>query len=213
MATQLGLFNGALRLCEERKLATLTDAVESQRLLTDVWNDNGVQYCLEQGLWNFAVRSMQVNYDPSITTQFGYRFAFAHPTDWIRTAAVCSDPYYDVPLTRYRDETGFWYSDVTPLYVKYVSNDPSFGQNLGDWPETFNKFVQAYFASQIVHKLTKNERVQKRVMDAAHKLLTDARSKDAMDEGAMFPPMGTWTGSRYGRNWRWDRGNRNQLIG
>ena len=93
---QLGLYNGALRLVGNTKLASLTVNEEAQWLLTDVWNDgNGaVQACLEEGLWFFATRTSMLGYDPTITPSFGYAFAFEKPADWAAAAAAETRPPY-----------------------------------------------------------------------------------------------------------------------
>src|SRR5579863_9507357 len=148
-ANQLDLYNGALRIAGERKLASLTEAREPRFLLDDAWGDGGVaaiNYMLEQGLWHFAKRSARFDADPNFTPLFGYRQRFEKPNDWVRTAAVAEDEYYEAPLTRVSDESGSWFADVTPIYVMYISSDPAYGGNLGTWPTTFAYAVEAYLA-------------------------------------------------------------------
>lgn len=81
MTTQLDIYNGALLHCGERFLASLTEQREPRRLLDRVWSSNGVKTCLEQGQWNFAMRTIQIDYDPSIAPSFGYARAFQKPND------------------------------------------------------------------------------------------------------------------------------------
>jgi hypothetical protein len=50
------------------------------------------------------------------------RGAFAKPTDWVDTSAVCQDEYFRVPLLQYADEVGYWFADLDEIYVKYVSD-------------------------------------------------------------------------------------------
>ena len=80
MTTQLDLYNGALLQVGERFLASLTEQREPRRLLDQVWAANGVKTCLEEGQWPFAMRTVQVDYDPSITPTFGYARVFQKPT-------------------------------------------------------------------------------------------------------------------------------------
>ena len=66
MTSRLQIYNGALLLCEERFLSSLTEDREPRHLLDHVWNNGGVRYCLEQGQWRFAMRSVSLDYDTSV---------------------------------------------------------------------------------------------------------------------------------------------------
>jgi hypothetical protein len=211
MTTRLGLYNGALRLCGERKLASLTENREPRRLLDDIWDDGLIDYCLEQGLWNFAMRTVKIDYSPSVEPPFGYIRAFDKPSDFIRLAGIASDEYFSHPLTRYEDEAGFWFADLDVLYLRYVSNDDAYGNDLSLWPQTFTKWVEAYMASELAPRLN-NDVDSDKLNKTAKQRLTDARSKDAMNEPARFPPAGAWVGSRGSRLGRRDRA-RGNLIG
>ena len=202
-------------MCGERKLAALTENRPPRHYLDDVWNADGVIRCLEQAQWKFAIRSARLDYDPDITPEFGLRYAFAKPTDWVATAAVCQDEYFNVPLDQFEDEAGYWYSDLDELYVRYVSNDAAYGLNLGLWPGAFTKYVATYFASEIVLKLTSDAKKQEVIAGPRGLLsraLSDAKSSDAQGGPARFPAQGAWASSRQGRS-RGDRGRRGQLIG
>jgi hypothetical protein len=211
--SQLALYNQALRFCGERRLASLAENREPRRLLDDAWDANALRYCLEQGQWTFATRSAAIGADPDVTTSFGYRNAFGKPDDWVRTVGLCSDEYFNAPLTSYSDEGGRWYADIDPLYVRYVSNDAAFGADYAKWPDTFAMWVAAWLAEQIAPKLTGGEAKVALIEKKARGLLVDARSKDAMNQPAAFPPPGGWVQSRQGGRSRLDRGNRGSLLG
>lgn len=218
--TQLSLYNGALRLCKQTSLLALTDDVEARYKLDEAWGgsagangDDALNFCLEQGQWFFARRTAQYDFDPSFTAPFGYQYRFGKPDDWVRTTMVCSDPYMNVPITAYSDEQQSWFSDVTPIYVQYVSNDPEFGGNFDLWPQTFVRFFEAYLAQQVGPHLTNSEITTKEVMAAYTTRLKDALAKAAMNEATAFPPLGRWVRSRLGRHSLQDRGNAGTLIG
>ena len=142
MATdRLKIYNGALQIIGDRRLAGLSENVKARHELDAVWQDGGVQYCLEQAQWNFAMRTAMITYDPDVDPAFGYQHAFEKPTDWVNTSAVCQDEYYNVPLLQYADEVGWWFADITPIYVKFVSNGDDYGMNLAKWPYSFTEFV------------------------------------------------------------------------
>jgi hypothetical protein len=214
MSNQLDLYNDALMLCGQRMLASLTENQESRYLLDQVWGSDGVLSCLEEGQWFFAMRTIQIDYDPSIEPTFGYVRAFEKPSDWVITSALCSDEYFRSPLTRYADEAGYWYSDLDTIYVRYVSSDSNYGNDLGNWPKSFHEFVAAHFASKIVWKLTQSEAKTMAVKAERKSTLLEAKNKGLMAQPTSFPPTGKWAKSRLRGNGRWDGGsNGGDLIG
>ena len=158
MATQLSLYNEALRICGERKLASLTENREPRRILDSVWDANAINYCLEQGQWKFAIRTAKLENNASMEPAFGYQYGFDKPTDLIRLTALCSDEYFNVPLTQYSEEAGYWFSDLDEIYIQYVSNDASYGNDFSLYPETYMRYVASYLASEIIDRLTQTIR-------------------------------------------------------
>ena len=213
MTDRLSLYNDALTICGERHLASLTESREPRRLLDSVWDNQGVNACLERGQWKFAKRTVRLDYDADITTDYGYRRAFSKPTDWVLTSALCSDEYFNSPLLRYSHEAGYWYADIDEIFVKYVSNDEFYGNDLSLWPSTFSDYVAAHFAAKIIFKLTSDESKRESVIKWEKRQLTTAKSKDAMNQPQLFPAPGSFVNSRYRLRTGRDRGNRNSLIG
>lgn len=199
MATKLNLYNAALVEIGERILSSLTESREPRRVLDQVWDAGFVDEILSLGQWNFAARTVQVDYDTGITPPFGYNRGFSKPTDCIRTMGLSEDEYFAIPLNEYADETGYWYAEPDTIYVKYVSNDESFGGNLASWPANFRRFAEVQLASRINTRLTQNEEKTNGLIRLGKKLLTEAKSTDAMDEPTNFPPRGGWATARYGR--------------
>ncbi len=212
MATQLSLYNEALRLCGERKLASLSENREPRRILDSVWDANAINYCLEQGQWNFAMRTAKIESNPSMQPPFGYQYAFDRPNDLIRISGLCSDEYFNNPLLEYEEEAGYWFADVDEIYIRYVSNDASYGNDYSLYPETYMRYVATYLAVEIVDRLTQNASLYDKLYGLMKRRLTDARSKDAMADPTKFLPTGSWVRSRRGGSSS-DRGKRNRLIG
>lgn len=194
MPSQLNVYNDALRLVGERQLVSLTENREPRRLLDAVW-DGAVDYCLEQGQWNFAIRSQRLTYSPSVEPPFGYRRAFDKPDDYVRTVAITSDERFNNALLSYTDEAGFWFSDLDEIYLRYVSKDESFGKDTSLWPQTFRHFVAAYLATQIAPRL-KNDTDGDRLLRDYRMKKIDALTKDAMQEATKRVPSGSWVNSR-----------------
>lgn len=207
MATsRLQLYNDALLICGERSLSSLTENREPRYLLDQVWSNGGVNHCLEQGQWFFAMRTIRIDYDPAIEPEYGYQRAFLKPTDWINTSAICSDESFTVPLLRYVDEAGYWYSDYDEMYVRYVSNDSGYGNDLGRWPESFKDFVAAHFASKIAHKIG-GKTLAIIAKEERKTSLTDALNSCAMALPTRFPARGSWSNARAGSRSRGHRSN------
>ena len=179
MTTKLGLYNEALREIGERRLASLTEAQPMRYRLDDVYT-SAIRYVLEQGLWNTAMRSIELPAQVSIDPNFGYDYAFEQPSDLVRLAALCSDASMIETVREYADERGYWWANVAPLYVSYVSDDTEYGLDLSRWPETLARFAALELAERIVVPGTASESKLERIDKMRKRALIDARSKDAM---------------------------------
>lgn len=219
MATdRLKIYNGALLICAEGRLATLTENREARYLLDDVWNDGGVRYCLEQAQWHFAMRSARFDYNPAVVPDWGFQRAFDKPTDWVGTSGVFQDEFTRTPLTAYADEVAYWFCDQDEIFVRYVSDHANFGSDFAKWPATFTEYVKAHFASKIIRKMPGGA---DKVEDICHpqkgvtaRALAVAKNKSAMAGPATFPTRGTWSAARQGGySTSRDGGNPSRLIG
>ena len=198
MVTKLTIANGALRLLGEEPLtqSELTNNSRSPgRIFNSIWDDGGVKACLEAGQWRFAKRTVQIDYSPSVSPEFGFTYAFDKPTDWVRTVAVDSNALMQTPLKHYREEAGFWYSDFATMYVSYISDDTSFGNDYSLWPQSFLMYVQAYFAGEMEGPLTDKGG---QVLKLREMRLRDALSKDAITDPSRTLPVGSWVRARMG---------------
>jgi hypothetical protein len=201
-ASKLKLYNGALREIGERKLSSLTENIESRRVLDTAYDNDFIDFILGEGQWNFALRTGQIDIDASITTSFGYTNAFSKPTDWIRTVAVSEDEYFYLPLRQYKDEAGYWYAESDPLYVQWVSNGEDYGADFSAWPANFFLYAQTVLASLVCTRLTQNEQKTEKLEALARRRAIKARSTDAMDDPSQSLPPGSWQLARHtgGRN-------------
>lgn len=212
MATQLGLYNAALLEIGDRGLVSLTEDVEARRVLDLCYADT-VAGCLEAGGWNFATRTIRADADPAVTPAFGFSHVFAKPDDWIRTSALSLDETFAVPLTRYLDDVDYWSADATPIYVRYVSDDPSWGLDLTLWPRSFARYVELELAWRICERLTQNASKRELIGRGRDQAKRSALNKDALNEAQpKFPPTSSWTAARVGVSSR-ERGNRSSLVG
>lgn len=202
MADKLSLYNAALRELGERRLASLSEPREPRRVLDDIY-DQEVAYCLGEGFWTFMVRTAQMDASDTVTPEFGFLFAFVLPTDWLRTVTMSasqtlSPPFFDNDATI---ETGYVYTNWTPIYLQYVSNDALYGLNLGAWPAAFTDFVAKRLARQACVAITGKRDMlggPEGLIEVERKARLNARSKDAMNLPVKFAPTQTWVRARRG---------------
>lgn len=210
MPDKLSIYNGALRLLGERKLSSLTEDRPARYYLDDAWDDGLIQDCLEEGYWNFATRTIMATAETGIEPEFGYRHAFQKPTDYVKLKAISVDEYFRNTLHDYSDETNYWYCDYDVLYIQYISNDVDYGNNIGKWTQSFEKFVKATLADEVKELVTGNDGKYERVKQALKDAKTNARSKDAMNRPTKFGQTGSWVSARMNGsvNKDWDRNSR-----
>ena len=212
MAVKLDLYNAALFEIGDRKLASLTENVEARRVLDEVY-DRVLALCLEEADWNFAMRPIKITSDTGIEPNFGFTEIFAKPTDWVKTAGVSTDERFAAPLTQYNDDLNYWATDVSPIYVRYVSNDTSYGLDLTKWPPSFTRYVELSLAFRILPRLSQNKSDKERLMRDVRIAKRNAMAKDTMNDAQpKFFPASSWTLARGGGGSN-DRGNRGSLIG
>lgn len=196
MTDRLSIYNGALLMCGSRKIANLSVDEESRYVLDDIWDNNGVQRCLEKGFWNHAMRTRTISYSPSITTSFGYQYAFDKPEDLVKLNSLCQDEYFTAPLRRYQDEGNYWFCDLQDVYVRYVSNDAAYGLDYSKWPESFTEYVEGYFALKAIKRLTDASADKEDLEADVKKLLSHAKANDAMKEDGTYTVPTGWQSAR-----------------
>jgi hypothetical protein len=212
MATKLALFNAALLEVGHTTLTDTGEAVEAGRVLNEVYSQV-VDECLAVGSWNFAMETIKAEADTGVTPEFGFTEVFAKPTDWVRTIGISQDEYFAYPLLHYYDDANFWSADVSPIYVRYVSDDTGLGYELTRWPAAFARYVGLELADRICLRVTQNLSLREEIAAKRDKARTRALNHDAMNEPQpKFAPPGSWTTARWGRSGG-DRGNRGSLIG
>ena len=201
--TQLSLYNGALPLCSERKLASLSDDGESLRTLNDVWADGFLDKCLEQGWWKHAMRTVSQTFTTGVALSFGYTYGKVWPTDLVTLYQISTDERFSLPLLNYYEQGRTWYCDFETVYIRYVSNDAIYGASYALWPESYRNFVHHALAFQVLPRLADPKVKLDDLERKLHVALLDARSKDAMKDPTKFLPESSWPAARRGRGPRY----------
>lgn len=202
MADKLAIYRGALRLLGDgHSLSSLSEVGPAREALDQAW-DGAVAYLLAKGLWNFAMRTVMVEADPSASTAFGYDYVFAKPDDWVRTAAIGDDGEFRTPTFRYDDVTDYWLADIDTLYIKYVSNDDAYGLNIGAWRQPFAKTLEAYLAFECGLPISSDRGNRNDLYSLFKSRLKEAKTLDAVDERVQTRPMSRLVASRFAGNLR-----------
>lgn len=117
---------------------------QMRAIVDDIIYNEAIAFCLSQSEWNFGIRDASIA--STTTPGFGYTYGIPKPADWVRTVTLSSFAGFVPPLGDYVDQVSRWQTNVTPTYVKYISNDTAYGGNLAIWPASFQKFVELELA-------------------------------------------------------------------
>lgn len=199
MTTKLQVYNMALLNIKESKLASLTEGREARRVL-DEFYDHELQLIMEAGFWKFALRSVKITSDPSTVPDFGPRYAFNKPNDWVRTYEVSGSEALQPPLEDWLEESNAILADVDPLYMRYVSNsDDGYGHDLDRWTARFVRAFSWALSASIAPKVTgASGDAMERIEEQRKKTLAEALAFEAMREPMKRPPQGRWNTGRFG---------------
>lgn len=190
MADRLSIYRDALRLLgNAASLSSLTEVSPTRDALDDAWRASG-DYLLEKGLWNFAIRTVEMQPDTDVDPLFGYDYVYAKPDDWVRTASISSTALFSEGIADYADESEYWHTSASPLYLRYVSNDDNYGWNVGRWRQSFSKALAAYLAFQCGLPISSDRGNRNDLYTLYEKLLKEAKTLDAVDEKVQQRPAG-----------------------
>ncbi len=202
MADRLEIYRGACRLLGQQRIVSLTDTGTTRRSFDDAWQATG-DYLLAKGLWNFALRTVELSSDEDVEPRFGFEYGFQKPEDWVRTADLCDDPTMESPTRAYEDEPDYWFADTDPLYVRYVSNDVEYGWDVARWRQPFAKAFEAYLAFESGLPVTNDKQNRNDLFQLFEKRLAEAKTLDAVDERVRMTPAGRLVASRQTRATRY----------
>lgn len=152
MATQLSLYQGACLLIKQRPVATLVENT-IPRVSLDAVYTSVLQFMLEAAEWKFAVTTAALT--PASTPTFGYAHYFSKPADYVRIVNMSVSPTLWPALIDFTEQGQQWAANCNPLYVRYVSNDASFGTNLAKWTAYFERAFMYELAYRVAPHLTK----------------------------------------------------------
>lgn len=203
MADKLSVYNSALMKLGSPRLLTLTDNVPSRKTIDAIYTP-AVEFCLEQAVWDWAVRSVKIDASTDVDPAFGYNNAFVQPDDMKKLVAISSESTLRNPLEEFFDEGGYWFADCNPLYISYVSLDPAYGWALGAWTEAFADMVAVRVAVVTCEPITQSTNKLVKLDGDFKTARSNAIAINNFDDAPKRFPQGRFTRARQG-GWRSSR--------
>jgi hypothetical protein len=129
----------------------------------------------------------------------GYNYAFTKPTYWLRTVQISTTSLFTNQVN-YKDEANLIHTNVTPIYMRFISKDMAADDYVGLWPETFCRVVAIMLAFTSCERLTQSsskvQELEKRALEA----ISQAKTYDAMDQAPMRLRNSAWINSMRNNN-------------
>ncbi len=203
MASDTNIANRAMRLLKAGRIASLDDGSKNANVAIDVY-DEVRDDLLRAHKWNFNKRLVLLA-RLSTAPAFGFDYAYALPSDWIRTyslhdndAGTGSVPFEEAEV----DGVGALLCSVETAYLKY-------GYALTD-PNRMTPDFRTAFAHSLAVNMPGIPNISaaawERLEDQSTKKLNRAKSTDALGQPPERRPAGSWATSR--QSWpsiRWPR--------
>lgn len=195
MASDTDSANVALRLLGQTTITSLTDGSPSANVMNDIFEELRDDL-LRLHPWNFATKRVKLA-RISTAPVFEFDYAYAHPSDWLRTISVHdNDAGHGSVLYRTEQVAGqnAIVSSSDAIYLRYVYRVTD--QNL--MSADFRRAFQLSLARDSAIALTSSNTMQEYYAREAARALARARSSDALGGFPELRPRGSWASSRGG---------------
>lgn len=195
MASDTDSANVALRLVGQTPITSLTDGSTTANVVDDIFTEV-LHDLLRSHPWNFATKRMQLA-RISTAPVFEFDYAYAHPSDWLRTISV-HDNNAGHGSVLYRTEQVAGQNAIVAssdtIYLRYVYRVTD--QNL--MAADFRRAFQLALARDLAIPLSSSNTMQEQYSKESSRALARARSSDALGGFPELRPRGSWASSRGG---------------
>jgi len=195
MADKLAVWKQALVHLGSATITTLADAVPAVNVFNTAW-PGVVEGAFSDGDWNFAKKTIEMSASVLGTASPGYSFVYDYPDDYQRTIAVAPSSRFDAPFNSYIDEGGYLHSNVSPLFLRFISSTNASDANVTRWPVSFWRYVAVSLAFETSERITQSSGLRDRLEKRLAVTLSKAKSVDAMNEQGKAISDGSWLRSR-----------------
>ena len=189
------LYNKALEILELDPINSNDDESERKIALDYALDNKAVETVFELIAWDFPIKSVKLEYDTSVTPEWGYQYAFAVPSDLVRIESFASDEYFRNPVN-YLQEGDYYFCDENIIYLKYVAN--TLFANPDGWPTYIFNLV----AAEMARRSTRLPGTDKSHVEFKYQeYKEEAYNTDAQRNSPQVITEGNWNRARY----TWDR--------
>jgi hypothetical protein len=195
MADKVEIANLALQEMGAEPITSLSDDQKTARVI-NLRFDSLRDSFLRMHSWNFAkarARLSRLEDSPA----FGFRFAYALPSDWLRTLHVTTDastkPEHQVTEPHYQIEGKQLLADHDEVFMMYLRRVT----NTEEWDELALDAFVLFLASRTARAITQNLDLAQSLADDFRIKLGEARFYDATDEPAQRLESDEWLVSRF----------------
>lgn len=186
--SQLGLYNDALLLLGQRRLASLTEAREPRYRLDDIYGIEALEFCFEMAQPTFARESISL-FSPAVSSVHALDSVHTLPSDYISLIGAYTDDKLDQPLNRYIIENQTIACEFATIYVRFMSN--TFVTSFTNWTPSFARVVSAYLARELAGRTTPDKYLE---MDALFdKRVAEVKGLNELKEPSRRPTATAFT--------------------
>lgn len=190
----LKVYNDALQIAGLPHMVNAGDDTPARTALDVALENDLVLDLMEEANWNFAHNIVQIYYDPSLETDFGYTYAHNKPEDIVRLRGIFQDEYLRAPLRDYDDIGENIFCDLQIIYLDYIAStmveDPS------SWPASFRKLVAARMCYDARSVLARMGADVNNIDKVYEQRLNQAKNSDAMQSPPRIIRAGSWVRAR-----------------
>ena len=196
--TKLAIYKKAIRSIKQTPIGALTDDVQVRHRCDDEY-DGVLAWLLEQAFWRTAMRSAQITQNEAIDPAFAFDYAHDLPSDFVRRETISASEFLDPPLDEqiggpgYLIEGGYIWANVTPLYMRYVSNDASYGYDLTLWTDGMAEAAGLQLGSRIAPYVAASAEMAEELHEASMVRVGRAATFDSLQQTTRRMREGTWS--------------------
>ena len=196
-ATALSIYNKALQLLGERRLANIYEDREPRYVLDEIASMQAYGMCLEMAKPRFAVRTVPLA-NPITSYLHDLDQVYSFPADYLSlleepgvhgaNASFFSDALLQQPVDRYLISGRTVATDIpTNLWMRYISISP----DLSTWTPMFANFVATYIAREAASRINPSriEYCEARFAEA----LGAVREMEGIKENPLLPRKQTFS--------------------
>ncbi len=194
MADKIDVINSALRRIGASRISDPNEPVKNANVARDIYDDI-LEDLLRSNFWNFATRRIELAQLSEVPT-FEFDYAYALPSDWLRTVSVHPNGDGYQSIINYKEENvgdqNVILASTEELFMRYIA----LVTDVNLWSADFKQAMILALARDLAIPISSSNELREQMDTAARKALAKARSTDAMGSTPERRPRGTWIRNR-----------------